>query len=759
MRTVALFAAILALPCGLFADDSETPAIDLTIAPPTASTSETPSADATASGKYNTSVYHLKHAHARQIIPTVRQALCKSFAEEAAGHTGSPSVVSVVFMPTSADDALVAICPREQADRVKQAIEACDVEKQYAVRVQLFEISAGGEAVAVGNPAVVVGREGIVQCKTSGNEPVTLKLEVCEGAVNTSSRTPESAATETPNEPYCCGPDCGHSEGDALAEPGICPTSVIEESSATATAICPALSGACPVCTSAKCASCDGKCHAGHGESGTTCSGETTACEAKAADTCKCDSTGTCKCDSTKACGGELSDACEKSDAPASLTQSLTPEENVVLLRILVHHWLLEHQEHSGGIARDVVAPAETGHCPNCDLNAAKESSDISPTSAETPAEKSGVDLGSPAPAPTSSEVPTTTQTTPCDSCPAPSVVNKSELDSLFSRPLHTNDDGFQLRGVYRLGSSDQDDVAVMRVSDSDDCNCGTCPGASGDQATAQNTCWGNGPACCQGPSSEPPALLTLSARKDSAGNLGIVVLPHWQSELSKIYQGRRLSEIFEPRNCQDPSAAALGRLLVEIPKPACETEGVNSHHRNVIVVDLPDRIRVFESPTETSAASAASCQNCRESFRAFLEEVFRGPNALEAITQAGHIEESLTGIESIRELPSVTHSKLDTTVVTYPLRDLVLLDDSERPVFDTCTIIDHIQSAVAPETWGHPSVSIQLDQQTMSLVIRQTPEVHKKIEAHLHDLRRQQVKQLCNLIERLSTDSEPSDD
>ena len=432
----------------------------------------------------------------------------------------------------------------------------------------------------------------------------------------------------------------------------------------------------------------------------------------------------------------------------------------MVLLRILVHHWLLEHQEHSGGIGRDVAAPAETGgHCPNCDLNAAKESSDISPTSAETPAEKSGVDLGSPAPAPTSSEVPTTTQTTPCDSCPAPSVVNKSELDSLFSRPLHTNDDGFQLRGVYRLGSSDQDDVAVMRVSDSDDCNCGTCPGASGDQATAQNTCWGNGPACCQGPSSEPPALLTLSARKDSAGNLGIVVLPHWQSELSKIYQGRRLSEIFEPRNCQDPSAAALGRLLVEIPKPACETEGVNSHHRNVIVVDLPDRIRVFESPTETSAASAASCQNCRESFRAFLEEVFRGPNALEAITQAGHIEESLTGIESIRELPSVTHSKLDTTVVTYPLRDLVLLDDSERPVFDTCTIIDHIQSAVAPETWGHPSVSIQLDQQTMSLVIRQTPEVHKKIEAHLHDLRRQQVKQLCNLIERLSTDSEPSDD
>ena len=91
-----------------------------------------------------------------------------------------------------------------------------------------------------------------------------------------------------------------------------------------------------------------------------------------------------------------------------------------------------------------------------------------------------------------------------------------------------------------------------------------------------------------------------LGTQRFSPGIFGIVVSPHWQSELSKIYQGRRLSEIFEPRNGQDAGAAALGRLLVEIPKPACETEGENSHHRNVIVVDLPDRIRVFESPSET---------------------------------------------------------------------------------------------------------------------------------------------------------------
>ena len=263
----------------------------------------------------------------------------------------------------------------------------------------------------------------------------------------------------------------------------------------------------------------------------------------------------------------------------------------------------------------------------------------------------------------------------------------------------------------------------------------------------------------CQSPSVEPPALLTLSARKDASPNLGIVISPRWQSELSKIYQGRRLSEIFEPHNGQDAGAAALGRLLAEIPKPGFQNDGDNSRRHNVIVVDLPDRIRVFEGPSETCPAAAAPCANYREQFRAFLEEVFRGSNVMEEIAQVGHTQDDAAVAETPRELPSVTQSKLETTVVTYPLRDLVLLDDAERPVFDTCTIIDHIQAAVVPESWWHPSVSIQLDQQSMSLVIRQTPDVHKKIEAHLRDLRRQQVKHLCNLIERLSAESESSDD
>ena len=261
----------------------------------------------------------------------------------------------------------------------------------------------------------------------------------------------------------------------------------------------------------------------------------------------------------------------------------------------------------------------------------------------------------------------------------------------------------------------------------------------------------------CQNPSAEPPALLTLAPRKENGANLGVIVVPRWQSELSKIYQGRRLSEIFEPHNGTVAGAAALGRLLVEIPKPGCENDADTTRRRNVIVVDLPDRIRLFESPSEPVPQVAAACPNCREQFRFPGRSLPRFRRAGRNHPGVAHRANGRHGAAA--QLPSVTHSKLETTVVTYPLRDLVLLDDSDRPVFDTCTIIDHIQAAVAPESWWHPSVSIQLDQQSMSLVIRQSPDVHKKIEAHLRDLKRLQVKQLCNLIERLSADSESSDD
>jgi hypothetical protein len=152
------------------------------------------------------------------------------------------------------------------------------------------------------------------------------------------------------------------------------------------------------------------------------------------------------------------------------------------------------------------------------------------------------------------------------------------------------------------------------------------------------------------------------------------------------------------------------------------------------------------------------SCSECHAEFRAFLEELFDNAGVSD-VKQVRHEATDSIGTEGAQERPNVPHSKIDTTEVTYPLRDLVLLDDAGRPVFDTCTIIDHLQSAVATESWSHPSVSIQLDQQSVSLVIRQTREVHAKIAAHLRYLRRLQVKQICNAIERMSTETEPSAD
>lgn len=766
MRIVATLAAILALPCGVFADEPQASEINATISQPAVSQPAVAAADVTTSGKYDTSVYHLSHTRARQIIPAVRQALCKSLAAEAAaGQPPVHPVVSIVFMPTTADDALVAICPREHAALVKQAVEDCDVEKQYAVKVQLFEISPNGEAVQVGEPSVVVGREGSVQCKTSGDGPVTLKLKLSDAAPVAAAASQAAPEAESADEVYCSGPDCGQPEAEVTSPKSVCPTACSEPAAGECT--CPLASGQCPASCSGSCALKGSKCPACNGTCASS-SNDEAACSCKSGGDCTCKGKCACSGKSESAAsrgtwragcgvdvvyeadssGPECADSCQKCGGSCGESQALTAEEYRLLVRILINHWALEHQEHVGGVARDEAAPAETGEsASDCDSSAMQESLIVPAASGQAPTEKPGVDLGCPAPAPSTAEVPAATNQTaaPSEQAPVPIVMGNVEEGALFHRRPQSNDEGFRFGGVYRLCPGDHDDVAVTHV---------------GDSCAADSTAQDCG-VPCQNPSVEPPALLTLSARKDATANLGIVISPRWQSELSKIYQGRRLSEIFEPHNGQDPGAAALGRLLAEIPKPDCQTEGDNPRHRNVIVVDLPDRIRVFESLSDTETAAAPPCANCREQFRAFLEEVVRGSNlsGLEEIAQTGHVEYDPAVAEPPRELPSVSQSKLDTTVVTYPLRDLVLLDDEERPVFDTCTIIDHIQTAVAPESWGHPSVSIQLDQQSMSLVIRQSPDVHQKIETHLRDLRRLQVKHLCHLIERLSAESESSDD
>jgi hypothetical protein len=265
-----------------------------------------------------------------------------------------------------------------------------------------------------------------------------------------------------------------------------------------------------------------------------------------------------------------------------------------------------------------------------------------------------------------------------------------------------------------------------------------------------------------QAPAAEPPALLTLSQHKDPAA--GLPAAPHWQEGLLKAFRGRRLSELFEPQAGQTPAGHELGRLLAEFPKHPTTVSGQISQH-GLTIVDMPDRVRIFECNAATAESekvsetvkvpAANTCPNCREEFRAFLEEMFRSSDASESISQTSHHEGDHKASEAVRDLPNVTHSKIATVAMSYPLRDLVLCDDAGRPVFDTCSIIDHLQSTVAPESWSHPSVSIQLDQQSVSLVVTQTAEVHQKIADHLRYLRRLQIKQICNLIERLSGDAD----
>jgi hypothetical protein len=704
MRTVALLAAILVLPCGLFADDTPISNLNIAIAPPTVSqppesSLDGPSADGTVSSKYDTSVYHLKHVSARQVIPTLRRAICKSLTAEAAGKLPAHSVVSIVFMPTTSDDTLVAICPREHAELVKQAVETCDVAKQYAVKVQLFEVGSNGQTVPVGEPALVVGHEGSVECKGSGESPVTVSLQVTDAASLTAA---PKESTEPGEERACSGPDCGQTEDAAAVTSSASPVSC--SGLVAAGCVCPACSGTASV--SGQCATCSGTCG--------TCEAEVASAKCKCGDSCKC--AGTCKCggkavsqcEATESSSTQCAGTCENSSESCAHCPELTADEYRALVHILVHHWLQEHHEHVTGVAGTDTVPTESAEtCPNTDESEKQESHTLPDLRALLSTEKLGVQLGCPAAPSTAEAAPATDQDAcPCDPTTVPMVMGTPAEERLFLRRVHVCPGG---TGCPETCDQD-DEVAVTHVSDADSGE--SCPKDCG--------------APCQTPANEPPALVTLSPHKDGTASFGILISPQWQAELCKKYQGRRLSEIFEFHHGQDPAVVAFG--LAVTPPSSLDATGANPQHPSVMVFDL-------------------------------LQEVYGGSNVLQEINQAGHAGYDEALAKSPRELPSVTPSKIETTVVTYPLRDLVLLDKSDHPVFDTCTIIDHIQSAVAPGSWAHPNVAIQLDQQSMSLVIRQTPEVHKQIEAHLHELRRSQVKRLCNLLERISAETEADED
>jgi hypothetical protein len=719
MRTVATLAAILVLPCGLIADDAQTTKLNIAIAAPAKEQCECPAVMLTGtptSSKYDTSVYQLKHVHARQIIPVVQRAICKHAAESVGEHAAQ-TVVSVAFMPTTSDDALIAVCRREHAALVKQAIEECDVARQYAVKVQLFEVTAGGETVPVGAPSVIVGREGSVECKSESHGPITVSLQVSDSVSETTDAIAKApASTDLPEEANCSGPDCGQPAVSCPVTKGACPVSCSGQ--ADETCVCPACKEAASV--SGQCGTCSGTCEV----------------TATAVSDCKCGAS--CKCGSkdevAEASGESPASLCEKCAEASAHSAEFTTDEYRTLVRILLTHWLEEHRERTDGVARDDASSDPSGECCFNTLTCPSAQSGCVANSGRPHRHlELEVDLGSPAPVSSNCATPGCAERdlTISNQCLGPVVLGTPAEEGLFVRRMRICTDGCV---------NETDDVAVAHVTD---CDRSECP--------CNGSCHS-----CDGPAAEPPALLTLSPLKDGAP-IGILISPEWQAELSRKYQGRRLSEIFELHNGQDPGAAALHGLFAVIANPEGESANSGVHHHNVIVLDLPEHIRMFDGKCDANAAACGSA-SCHDSLRALLEDVLQSP-ILQSVNQTGHAEYDESVAKSPRQLPSVSHSQIDTTVCTYSLKDLILLDDKERPVFDTCTIIEHLQAAVAPESWAHPSVSIQFDQQTTSLVIRQTPDVHKKIEAHLHELRRLQVKRLCKMIERLSTESESSDD
>ncbi|HEV7999587.1 MAG TPA: hypothetical protein VGP63_06895 [Planctomycetaceae bacterium] len=786
MRIVVTLAALLALHSGVLAgglyvgDDAPGAAADAIVPA------------ATAQGECDTSVYHLEHARAGQLIGRVK-SLIAQISAYAADEDVAGLPKSVVLLPTSSDDTIIAICPRAHASLVKHAIKSCDALKQYAVKVQLFEVGESGRTVPVGGPHLLIGREGTVQC-TTPEESVSVNFKV--DIPPTEGNTEELSASETEAADVSsahavaacaasgrCHLDCPPPIGEMSVESECDPSGIVHYglSFTNASESC-CESGTCPACKagSGTCAACKGSsgtCAARKSSSGTCAACKTGSCTA---DCCKagcchgqaqaaassCEGHG-CKCDGT--CEGE---SAQKSHETTNYEETLMESPTSHCRKQFsigfsfgaggagLHFggplvWFNKGDEPRCAACETEceVADSDDGHeCESCH-SVPPAPAPVSPASCQLldVAGKGSVIVWQ-CPAPVSVK-------SCCEPCPATvdgSMFVKSKGKLTGAKVFSVGDDGVYIQQVTSTcGSSCTDGHPTLTSSDEE-------PALSSP----------NAPCSCeeveetqQAPGVEPPALLTLCQHKDPPS--GVPGNPHWQEELLKTFRGRRLSDLFEPQGGQTPGSHEMGRLLAEFPKHDGSTSAGHRGAHSLTIVDTPDRVRIFESgpsPVESEKLSETvptpnlnTCPSCREEFRAFLEEMFRTPQASEDIAQTSHREGDRKATEEARELPNVKHSKIAAVTICYPLRDLVLCDDAGHPVFDTCSIIDHLQSAVASETWSHPSVSIRLDQQSVSLVITQTAEVHQKIADHLRYLRRLQIKQICSLIEHLSGDADES--
>ncbi len=194
--------------------------------------------------------------------------------------------MSVVFIPTSSDDTLVAMCRREHAARVKQAIEACDVEKQYTVKVEVFEMGSDGETTRISGPSLFVGREGkLVVSSANGTLTLNVKLNEspaapCDHAGKCLShpiKTDEAQTQASDDDDDSDGPACCSAKSEASCT---CPACL----AATGTSCgndCPADPRSNSASKVTHESSCRNKCSTGSSASGSH-SGNTTAANSSA---------------------------------------------------------------------------------------------------------------------------------------------------------------------------------------------------------------------------------------------------------------------------------------------------------------------------------------------------------------------------------------------------------------------------------------------------------------------------------------------
>jgi hypothetical protein len=778
----------------------------------------------------DTSVYHLEHSHASELVARVKNVIAQLSAY-AADEDVAALPKSVVLLPTSSDDTIIAICPRAQAAIVKDTIRSCDTVKEYAVKVELFEIAENGKATSVGGPHLLIGRSGKLKCTADG-EALSVDFKVDSLIAGTSAVYADPAQAEPAEagaEPCAacgiaghCHLDCPPPIGEMIVgvECGACESGIAAAcdsescgTGSTGVECCSAEScGTQAASAIATCAASTGKCAAC--KTG-TCKGACCAagcCKGQAAASC-C-SSGGCKCDGSCSKSGETAQNSNDDDATAcpacagkQFSIGLTygaGSSGLHFVGPLV--WF-----NTGNEPRCAACESQTDVADSDDGHDADACHPLPPAPAAfpivgmpfLPIPGGGyIFLSGPAPAPSPTGFVFTVSPGACSqaaqvqagdhsaTCPngCPTVTSDEEIGSPTScapSPRktiaidHIELSPGEVCDPVKLAKSrgkligaaifdvDQDGIRIQQCQPASQAGSSCTDGCPilimGQQDSVLSP---NAPCSCEepedgqpAPGAEPPALLTLSQHKEPAAAPPI---PHWQEQIIQSFHGRGLSELFEPQAGQPAGAHEIGRLLAEFPKhPGTASTGHPAAH-SLTIVDLPGCIRIFETSTSIGGHEGATesaqttapgtCPNCREEFRAVLEEIFRHDSS-EEISQTSSHDGDAKATEAARDLPSVTHSKIATITISYPLRDLVLCDDAGRPVFDTCTIIDHLQSAVSPETWSHPSVSIQLDQQTVSLVVTQTAEVHQKIAEHLRYLRRLQVKQICNLIERLSGD------